>query len=887
MTILEQQLLRSRAAEFRTAFLGSVTMVSQPIPRPALGHYRLLERIGEGGMGVVYRAFDEHLQREVALKVLPPRVVQDDSARRRFKQEALTLARLNHPNVGILHGYETDGEVDFLVMEYVHGVTLASKLARGPLRESELVQHAIQLASALDEAHTQGVIHCDLKPANILLTPTGHLKILDFGLARFLNAEGQSDTVTDTLTVAGTLPYVAPELLSGSKDTDSRSDIYSCGVVLYEAATGRRPHEETSIASLLAAILNREPAPPRSLNPAISRDLELIILKAMDKDPALRYQSARELKVDLQRLLSGKRLEIVPPRPRPPDKRWLTPVLASMLVLLLALEIATLKWKSSQLTPPASPRVVAVLPFDAVGGDRDNQVLCRGLTDLLTTRLAQISSQYGVQVVPASEVRNQGVSSVTAARQKLGVSLVVEGSWDFGAHQVMYTLVNAQNKRSINAETLRADVRDLFSVERQVSDSLLEMVAGELRPGVRGKPVSSGTAHPDAYEYYARALGYLQEYQNQTSLQSAIALFQSALEHDPAFAAAMAGMAEAYWRLYQETKDPSWIPKALDLGQRAITTDDNLASAHTALGLIHQGQSKYDDAVKEFTRALSLDPTSDAAYRGLASSYEAVGRNSEAEAAYKQAIVERKNYWGGYSALGAFYTKAARYEDAATQFRQVIQLAPENVRGYTNLGAVYVYQGKLREAEESLQKSISIEPNYRGYSNLATLYFSQGKYGDAARMFEKALQLNNLDGRVWRNLADAYYWAPGEREKATATYRHAEELFTTQQKIDPQDARLMVELALCKVATGQSGAAIDLIRKARQRSPNDPEILYRSAQVYEQAGDQATAIELLRQAVGKGYSTASIVQDPTFQTLHNDSRFKQIIEHGNRTEIRQ
>jgi tetratricopeptide (TPR) repeat protein/tRNA A-37 threonylcarbamoyl transferase component Bud32/TolB-like protein len=857
-------------------------MSSRPISGQMLGHYRLLERIGEGGMGVVYRARDEHLQREVALKVLPPSVVSDESARRRFKKEALTLARLNHPNVGILHGYETDGDVDFLVMEYVHGVTLASKLARGPQRESELLENAVQLTSALEEAHRQGVIHRDLKPSNILITANGQLKILDFGLARFLNAEGQSDTATDTLTIAGTLPYVAPEQLSGSKEADSRSDVYSCGVVLYEMATGRRPHNETSVASLLAAILNREPPPVRSLNPAISPDLESIIRKAMDKDPALRYQTASELKVDLQRLVSGKRLEIVSTPPRSVRRQWLTRLLAVALLLLIAIEVATFRWKAH--TPgslaAATPRVLAVLPFDAVGGNRDNQVLCRGLTDLLTTRLTQISKQYDVEVVPASEVRNQGVSSVRDARQKLGVSLVVEGSWDFVGDQVMYSLVNAESQRGLDAQSLRADVGDVFSVEREVSDGLLKMVAGELRPGPNNMTVSASAAHPDAYQYYVRGVGYLQEYQDLSSLQSAVTLFRTALDRDPSFAPAMAGAGEAYWRLYQETKDATWIPKALDVCRRAAELNDNLAAVHTTLGMIYQGESRYDAAVKEFERALTLDSTSDGAYRGLASSYEALGKDSEAEAAYKQAITARKDYWGGYSALGAFYAKHAHYEDAAIEFRKVIELAPENVRGYTNLGAVYVYQGKLKDAEDELQKSLAIEPNYRGYSNLGTLYFSQGKYTGAAQMFEKALQLNGRDGRVWRNLGDAYYWAPGEREKAAGAYNHAIELLAAQRNINPKDPALMVELALCDVMIGKSSDAIDLIRQARKRSPSDPNTLYRAAQVYEQTGNRAAAMDALRQAVGKGYSTADIQLDPTFQGLHDDPRFKQLIQQG-------
>ncbi len=721
-------------------------MASKANSEQILGHYRLLERLGEGGMGVVYRARDEHLQREVAIKVLPAHVVKDESARRRFRREALTLARLNHPNVETLHNFETDGDVDFLVTEYVAGITLASKLARGPLRESELLEYAVQLASALEEAHKRGVIHRDLKPANILITSSGQLKVLDFGVAQLMSADEEIETTTDSKAeVAGTLPYVAPEQLSDAQSIDGRTDLYSLGVVLYEMATGRRPHNEKSVASLLEAILHREPPTVRSLNPEISPELETIIRKAMDKDPALRYQSARELKVDLQRLVSGRKLVSAPVRVRAPARRrWITGVLALLVVLSIGFELFTLRSKprAPNALPATVPRVVAVLPFDAVGGNPDNQVLCRGLTDLITTRLTQISKEYGVEIVPASEVRSQGVSSIEDAHRKLGVSLVVEGSWDFAGNQVMYSLVNAQSRRGLNAESIRADVRDLFSVERQVSESLLRMVAGELRPGDRN-PAPGASSQPDAYQYYVRGVGRLLEYQDVNSLQAAVALFGAALDRDPRFAPALAGTAEAYWRLYQETKDNSWLPKATDAGRRAKELNDQVAPVHTTLGLIYQGTGKYADAVKEFKRALELDKTSDAAYRGLASSYEALGNNAEAERAYQEAIDMRKDYWGGYSALGAFYYKKARYEDAVAQFGRVIELAPENIRGYTNLSAGYVQLGKFDQAEELLRKSLAIEPSYRAYANLATIYFLQARYTDSAQMFEKALHLND------------------------------------------------------------------------------------------------------------------------------------------------
>jgi tetratricopeptide (TPR) repeat protein/predicted Ser/Thr protein kinase len=861
---------------FQHPFPEAGKMPAKPAFVEVLGHYRLLERVGQGGMGVVYRARDEHLQREVALKVLPDGATYDESARRHFRQEALTLARVNHSNIETLYSFESDGDKDFLVMEYIRGVTLASKLAAGPLNESELVQYATQLASALEEAHSEGVIHRDLKPSNILITPGGQLKMLDFGLARLLTTDWQSTTASDRPGISGTLPYVAPENLSESHNVDARSDLYSCGVVMYEMATALRPYTGDSVASLLRAILENEPIPIRSLNSAISPELDAIIRKAMDRNPALRYQSARELKVDLQRLVSARKIErpIAPPRAFLRSRWLMVPLL--LLVLLIG---AVLRWGIRPQFPPATvPRVVAVLPFEAVGGASDNQILCRGLTDLLTTRLTQISKQYGVEVVPASEVRTQGVNSITTARQKLGVTLVVEGSWNFAGKQVMYSLVDAQSRRNVSAEFVKANIDDLLSVEHKVADNLLNMVAGELRPKNQNSKATDSSSHPDAYQYYVRAMGYLQEYENIGSLQSAIALFHSALDRDPSFAAALAGTGEAYWSLFQETKDESFITKAVESCHRAAQLNDNLASVHNTLGLIAQGQSKYQEAATEFQRAITLDDTSVAAYRGLAYSYEALGKSADAENTYRRAIEMRKDYWGGYSALGSFYAKQARYEDAAAQFRHVIDLAPENVRGYTNLGGIYVLQGKTQQAEEVLRKSLSIEPNYRAYTNLGVLFFSQARYLDSSTMFERATQLNDRDPRVWRNLGDAYYWSQEQRAKAAPAYQRAAELLASQRKISSRDPSLMTELALCYSMLGKQQEAVALIASAAAQTPSDPEIQFRAAEIYEQGGDHAAALNKLALAVHMGYSVADIRRDPTLAQLRKDSRYQKLVE---------
>jgi len=282
-------------------------MISQ-----ALSHYRVLEEIGAGGMGVLYRAHDERLDRDVAVKVLPPGTLTDETSRKRFRKEALLLSRLNHPNIETIHDFDTQDGVDFLVMEYIPGVTLDEQLAKGALSEKEIARLGIQLADGLSAAHEQGVLHRDLKPGNLRVTPDGRLKILDFGLAKLLHPPSETaatESLSETQAGAGTLPYMAPEQLLGEK-VDARTDIYGLGAVLYEMATGRRPFPEIQKSRLTDAILHQNPHLPGALNHRISPGLERIIVKALDKDPEHRYQSAKELRVDLARLGAGASIAV-------------------------------------------------------------------------------------------------------------------------------------------------------------------------------------------------------------------------------------------------------------------------------------------------------------------------------------------------------------------------------------------------------------------------------------------------------------------------------------------------------------------------------------------------------------------------------------------------
>ena len=354
-----------------------------------LGHYVIQEQIGVGGMGVVYRARDERLARDVAVKVLPSGSFSDEVARKRLRKEALALSRLNHPNIETVYDFDTQADVDFLVAELIPGTTLNHKLAAGPLPEREVSRLGSQLAEGLEAAHQAGLLHRDLKPSNLRITPDGRLKILDFGLAKEFGPVGESRTTmseASTAGIVGTLPYLTPEQLEG-EDADARSDIYSAGAVLYEMATGRPPFQEKSRPLLMEAILNRSPAAPSVLNPRISLALEAVISKALDKNPSRRYQSARELSVDLQRLTNPA--AATTSQEARSSKRWLLLAVTALLSVAIVVGYRSLFWRSKP--PFSADRItLGVLPFDVLTGDEDIGFLRVGIADAVITKLSNV-----------------------------------------------------------------------------------------------------------------------------------------------------------------------------------------------------------------------------------------------------------------------------------------------------------------------------------------------------------------------------------------------------------------------------------------------------------------------------------------------------------------
>jgi serine/threonine protein kinase/Tfp pilus assembly protein PilF len=840
-----------------------------------LGHYRVIKHIGSGGMGVVFLAYDTRLERDVALKILPPGAIADDTARKRLRREALTLSKLSHPKIARIYDFDSQDGTDFLVMEYVKGTTLAGKLVNGSLNEKEAVELAIEIAGCLEDAHAAGIVHCDLKPANIMVSPQERVTLLDFGLAvLFRSPETEKTLSLSALTPrGGTPPYMAPEQMRG-RSVDVRVDVYALGVILYEMVTGRLPFLGSG-AELIDSILNRAPEPPRIFCRELHRDLEAVVLKALNKHPDRRQQTAKEFRDDLQSLGSVRSLvKIV----RPKRRRSLA-ILGLTISLALALTLGVVE----RIRTPSIPalRQLAVLPFRNLGADSLDPVFTQGLVENITSKLAQLTLSHPLQVVSAEEVHASSVSTLQQARKQLGVNLVIEGSLQRagGLVRININLNDTNSGRLLRSETMTEDPSEPFKLEDKIVQATVRMLQLELRQSEQQALAAHGTPNIKAYDLYTRGRGYSQSSDKPENVDSAVNQFLQAINLDPTYAAAYAGLGEAYWLKYLTTRDRDWVPKVKEACEHSRELDPGLPEGDVCLGTLNNGIGKYQIAASEFELALNADPSSDTAYRGLASAYEQMGSAADAERIYKQAIQVRPQYASSHTWLGAYYSRQARYSEAAQEFENAVKMAPENASCWASLGGIYLVLGKHEQATSAFQRSISIRPSFEAYSNLGLTYFAQRRFQDAIAALEQAVSLGDRQIQAYGNLARAYYWFEPKRHLARAEFEKAIHLAEEDLKVNPNDADAHILAAEYSAMIGRNRREVLAhLNAALHLRPRDPETLFFAGIVYTQLGNPEQGLSWLEKSVKAGYSPSDIEAAIELDSLKSDPRFKSLLK---------
>jgi serine/threonine protein kinase/tetratricopeptide (TPR) repeat protein len=852
--------------------------------------YHVESLLGSGGMGKVYKARDGELDRTVAIKVLRPDLMSDPMAMQRFKHELLLASSISHPNILRIHDLGEYNSVKFISMAYVDGGDLTQALRKNGRMPLERVLHIMrQLAAALAAAHGVNVVHRDLKPQNILLGVADHVYVTDFGIAKTLESDRTS--VTRTGAVLGTPLYMSPEQVEG-KPVDHRSDLYTFGLIFYEMLTGVLPFSGDTTFQLMYQRVHLQPKRPELVIPDLPPYLSRICLKCLEKEPVKRYQNAAEILADLDLKHAPTHTHTVQiTLPVLSKKLWLISGSAAVLLLAGLLAIPQVRdfvfhrnptQPTSGIPSLKQGKFVAVLPMRILGDQSSLNYVAEGLTEALSAKLFQLRDMH---TASASEVQKARPSnSLQEVARQLGVNLVISGTIQGSAERlrIVASLDDIAGNRQVWTQEFSGVQQDLLTLEDQIYGGVVEALALKPSNEEMARAASHPTENIEAYDLYLKGRDALRGQQDLKNVQSAISLFEQALQKDRAFPLAYAGVADASLVMYRETKNGFWSAKALAAAQQAGSLNQNQPEILLALGSVYTASGRTAEGIAELKRALQAAPNSDEAYSRLGWAYLNSARSSEAIQSFKKAIEINPYYWMNHNNLGNAYYQLGSYVEAVSSYRRVIELDPNNPYAYNNLGAVLLQSGRFQEALEPLQKSLQFSADGQAYSNLGIAYFYLKQYDKAIAAYEKSVQLVPNSDMFIGNLAEAYDLA-GQKDRARTTFEQAISLAYKALQVNPRDAIIKGRLALWYGKKGDAKLALKFISEARAIDSTDVDLIYYEAQAFALSGDKARALAALREAFKKGQPPQIAQAEPDLQSLQGDPAFQNLVKEFTKT----
>jgi serine/threonine protein kinase/Flp pilus assembly protein TadD len=832
-------------------------------------------------MGEVWLAEDTRLDRLVALKMVRAADTADEASRTRLRREARAAAALNHPHIATVHDViDNDGQV-VIVFEYVEGETLHEMLKRGPLSPPEAVGIATQIARALVAAHSHGIVHRDLKPANVIVGSGGHVKVLDFGIARLLAVGTTHSTVSPQSSVVGfigTAGYAAPEQMV-SAAVDERADLYALGVLLFEMITGRRPFPGNDPVALASSKLSADAPPLSSAGKIVLPVLERFVASLLARERADRPASAAAVLTQLQEIQTGHQ-----GHDRTRGRGWWRSVAAVVVLATLAWfganELNRFVNRQPEIDPGALP-VIAVMPLANVSGDPSRDYVAAGIAESLIASLASLPSVTVLSRASVTEARTRAKDEAALARD-LGATYIVNGSVQEanGALRISLNLVRP-NRTIAWAESVEGAFDQIFALQSRLSTALTTALVVRVSAVDRERINAQPTGSPEALSAYWRGQALLERRDLKGNIDAAISSFSEAIRIDQQFALAHAALGAAYWAKYLETLAPDLPEKAVDAGTTALRIDPDQPEVRYTLAVTLAGRGRSSEAIDELHRALAMRPNYEDARRQLGLVLGRLGRVDESVAEYRKALALRPNSASTYSSMGLVLYGASRYDEAIAAFKKATELQPDNFIAFQQLGTAYHAVGQTELALENYQRATEIRPSPFALSNMGTLHHSRGEFAKAVEAYRQAIALRPNSAATHRNLGDSLSRL-GQRAEARAAYLKAASLSEADLKVNPNDPRISATLAVHLQKAGQTRAAQSRIGDALSKAPADIEVLYAAAVIHALDGRPADALPLLARAIEGGYSRSLASEDDDFSELKGMAEFKRLVSVARR-----